>query len=402
MGRPKKEKPNHGKYFEVKKTVGHKLNGDPIRKSFYSDISRADANKLGEDWIIAHKVAEQTGEPFIEKDVTFAQWAQKWLEIYKKPNVDGNTYHLTYEQNVSNHLIPYFGKADMKSIKPIDVQEFFDKNSRFSDSVLKKLHMCLNGIFETAIENDVCLKNPVKHISVKSERTKNVKHVYSDEQISKAKAYSEHRMPEIYVLLSSGVRRGELVGFEWPDFNAAEKCISVKRALADIQNGVKKVENQQLQNLVAPGIKENPPKWNSYRTIPLDDECVALIDSLPRNGDYIFCQKDGSPQSPNTWSQKAKRFMAEMSKAIPDIPVLSAHELRHTFGTALRRRGVDIYTIQKIMGHKDIKMTSEIYVHNELDTLRKELKLGTSVVQVSYRRQYHVKGKIKEAARNAK
>ena len=400
MARPKKEKPNHGKYFEVKKTIGHKLDGSPIRKSFYSETSRADASAQGNKWIIAHKVAEQTGRPFIEKDVTFAQWAKKWLEVYKKPNVDGNTYHLTYEQNVNNHLIPYFGKADMKSIKPIDVQEFFDKNSQFSDSVLKKLHMCLNGIFETAIENDVCLKNPVRHSKAKSERKKNVKHVYSDKQIEKVKAYSEHRMPEIYILLSTGVRRGELLGFEWSDFNATKKCISVNRALADVQTGVKKAENLQLENLVAPGIKENPPKWNSVRTIPIDDKCAALIDSLPRNGDFIFCHKDGSPQSPNTWSQKVRRFMVEMSKANPDIPVLSPHELRHTFGTALRRRGVDIYTIQKIMGHKDIKMTSEIYVHNELDTLRKGLKLGTGVVQVSYRRKYRIKRIIKRAARN--
>jgi integrase len=395
MGRPRKEKPNHGEYFDVKKTIGHKLNGDPIRKDFYSKISRSDASRQGDKWIIAHKVAEQTGKAFIEKNVTFSKWAQKWLEVYKKPNVDGNTYHLTYEQNVNNHLIPYFGKADIKSIKPIDVQEFFDKNSHYSDSVLKKLHMCLNGIFETAIENDICLKNPVKHISIKSKRKKNVKHVYSDKQIDKVKALCKLRMPEVYVLLCTGVRRGELLGFEWTDFNAKGKCISVNRALADVQNGVKKEENQRLQNLVVPGIKENPPKWNSYRTIPLDNGCVSLIDSLPRNGKYIFPYKGGDPQSPNTWSQKLKRCMIEMHKADPDIPVLSAHELRHTFGTMLRRHGVDIYTIQKVMGHKDIKMTSEIYVHNELDTLRKGLKLGTGVVQASHGRKYHIKRIIK-------
>ncbi|BCI60591.1 hypothetical protein C12CBH8_12300 [Solibaculum mannosilyticum] len=54
--------------------------------------------------------------------------------------------------------------------------------------------------------------------------------------------------------------------------------------------------------------------------------------------------------------------------------MLTAHELRHTYGTRLRRAGVDIYTIQKIMGHKDVKMTSEIYVYNEIDTLREALK----------------------------
>ena len=54
----------------------------------------------------------------------------------------------------------------------------------------------------------------------------------------------------------------------------------------------------------------------------------------------------------------------------PDIPVLTLHEMRHTYGTSLRRNGVDIYTIQKILGHKDIQVTAEIYVHNELEELR--------------------------------
>ncbi|QAT48543.1 hypothetical protein EQM14_01415 [Caproiciproducens sp. NJN-50] len=391
MGRPKKEKPNHGKYFEVKKTVGHSLNGDPIRKSFYSDTSRADANQQGEEWIIAQKVAEQTGEAFIEKDVTFSEWAKKWLEIYKKPNVDINTYHMTYEQNVNNHLIPFFGKADIKSIKPVNIQEFFDSNSHFSESVLKKLHMCLNGIFETAIENDVCQKNPTRHTVVKSHKKKNVKQVYSDKQIEVVKSSAKLSMPEVYVALCTGLRRGELLGLKWADFNAAEKTISVNRAIADVQGK----EDRKLET-----IKTNPPKWKSYRVIPIDNDCAEFIGSLPHNGDYIFPGRSGSVQSPNTWSQKLKRFMDALHVAHPDVPELTAHELRHTFGTVLRRRGVDIYTIQKIMGHKDIKMTSEIYVHNEMDVLRKGLKLSTGVVQVSYGRKFKVKQAKKKSHTN--
>ena len=57
----------------------------------------------------------------------------------------------------------------------------------------------------------------------------------------------------------------------------------------------------------------------------------------------------------------------------PDLPVLTAHDFRHSYGTKLRRDGVDIYTIAKIMGHKDINVTANIYVHNEIDELRKAL-----------------------------
>ena len=42
-------------------------------------------------------------------------------------------------------------------------------------------------------------------------------------------------------------------------------------------------------------------------------------------------------------------------------------------GIELRQRGVDVYTIQKLMGHRDIKMTSKMYVHNEVDELKKRV-----------------------------
>ena len=410
MSRPKKDPPNHGKLYEVKVTVGHKLNGDPLRKSFYSPSGKDDARELAKQWMIEKAVSERTGEAFIEKEYTFSQWAKKWLETYKKPNVDIKTYSISYEANVNNRLIPYFGKADMESIKPVDIEEFFNKNSMLSESVLKKLHMCLNGIFETAIENDVCRKNPVKRIKIISLKEKNVKNVYSDEQIKKAKNFAKLKMPEVFVLLNTGVRRGELLGLQWDDFSKDEKTISVNRALADLpkrkpKNGKPVIEPRANDKIVAPGIKENPPKWKSYRTIPIDEECVAFIDSLPKNDKYIFPKADGNPQSPNTWSQKLKRFMVAMNTEDPDVPILSAHELRHTFGTMMHRQGVDIFTIQKIMGHKDIKMTTEIYVHDEVETLRKDMKLdqksGTDVVQVSYGKKYHIKRHIKKAASTA-
>ena len=55
--------------------------------------------------------------------------------------------------------------------------------------------------------------------------------------------------------------------------------------------------------------------------------------------------------------------------------MLTAHELRHTYGTSLRRHGVDVYSIQKLLGHKDIRVTTETYMHNEMTPLRDAIVL---------------------------
>lgn len=361
MPRPKKEQPNRKDgLYEVKITTGKTLDGKLIRKSFYSSISKDDARRQAEEWKINQKVAQQTGNIFVEKSVTFADWARKWLEIYKKPNVSANTYKLTYLNSVEKHLIPYFKNAELSVIQPADIQKFYNiKQSDLSLSMMKKLKLCLNDIFETAIENDLSYKNPARRIEVQSSVGKHEKKVYGDLQIQLVKNYAKKHMPEVVILLETGLRRGELLGLKWEDIDYKNLTLSVSRSIT--------LENQSLV--------EKPPKWDSYRTLPLNQSTIQIFQSLEQTGNYIFPSSSGDAQTPNTWSQKLARFMANIQKKYPDIPPLTAHELRHTYGTQLRRKGVDIYTIQKVLGHKDINVTSKIYVHNELEALRKALNL---------------------------
>lgn len=66
--------------------------------------------------------------------------------------------------------------------------------------------------------------------------------------------------------------------------------------------------------------------------------------------------------------------MNDLIEAHPEIPQLGIHEMRHTYGTLLRERNVDIYTIQKVMGHSDIEMTDK-YIHDDVEVLRKALNV---------------------------
>ena len=359
MARPKKDlskgKRTDGRY-EYKGVVGKKMDGKAIRKSFYSIVSLADAKSKFEEYLIEQKAAELTGRIFCNDKSGFSQWAEFWLKVYKQPNVDANTYRLTYENSVYKHLNPYFKDADLKSIQPADIQAFFTSKQNLSPSTLSKLKMCLMGIFESAIENDKCYKNPVrsKNISCSSTYKKAEKRVYTAEQIPVVSLLCN--TPEITAILYTGMRRGEVCGLMWSDIDMQKRIFTINRSIA-IQAGG--------------GVKINPPKWKSCRTNPIEKEFFNLLQELSKNKKslYVFPNDNGTIQNPNTLSQKIERKM----KYLQGIPHLTAHELRHTYGTNLRRRGVDIYSIQKIMGHKDIKMTTELYVHNEVEELQKAI-----------------------------
>lgn len=241
---------------------------------------------------------------------------------------------------------------------------FLAQKQYLSASVLEKLHSILFSVFDAAIDNDLCYKNPVKNIKYVSTAIPNDKKVLTDEQITYALEYFRDNLPEGFLMLATGMRRGEMCGLKWVDIDFEAETLSIKRSISDKKGG---------------GVDENQPKWESYRTLPLVSAAIGtrLVDlllSLPKNGDYVFANDEGACHSPNSFSQRLKRHAETMHSTNSDFPVITSHELRHTYGTKLCRDGVDIYTIQKLMGHKDIKMTSELYVHNEIDTLKQAVK----------------------------
>jgi len=109
MGRPKKEQPNHGNLYEIKITT------DGKRKSFYSPTSKEDARRQSNDWLVDKEATERAGEIFIDKDVTFAEWASNWLTTYKHGKVKEHTYNYTYRVNVEKYMIPFFDKKWLKT-----------------------------------------------------------------------------------------------------------------------------------------------------------------------------------------------------------------------------------------------------------------------------------------------
>ncbi len=173
MGRPKKEKPTHSSgMFVYKATIGHTFDGKPIRKAFYSSTSKETAKAKANQYIIDKEVADRTGEAFVSNaSTTFEAWANKWLETYKKGVVKDHTYHFTYKSNIDKYLIPYFGKAKINDIQQIDIQQYFNKvrgtDGKFlAKSTLDKQKVILKSMFDAAIDNDLCIKNPVKNISI--------------------------------------------------------------------------------------------------------------------------------------------------------------------------------------------------------------------------------------------
>ncbi len=362
MGRPKKEAPNRkdGTY-EVKVTIGKDFDGKLIRKSFYSTISKADARAKAEQYKIEQAVYKATGD-IPEPDVmTFEKWAEKWLDTYKKGIVKDHTYHFTYKSNIDKYLVPYFGKAHITDIQQIDVQKYFntvrsDAGEPLAKSTLDKHKLILKSMFDAAIDNDLCYKNPVKNIRYQHVSNKIGKNVWTKEQAEKAENYSRKKLRlDVVLYLNTGLRRSELLGLKWTDIDFNENTMHVQRAVVQTKGKI---------------VIDKPKSATSDRIVPFSKSFGTYLKKFQSDNEYVI--GTDNVMSPATYAKQFNKFMEKLSRDI-DIPSLTPHELRHTYGTLKREAGIDIYTIQKVMGHADISITANIYVHNDINVLKKQL-----------------------------
>jgi integrase len=288
-----------------------------------------------------------------------------WLTCYKKNTVKASTYKESYERTVNNYLIPYFGNRTLDTIKPIEIREFFALQAdRYYLTTIKKMRLCLNGIYESAIDNDLCTKNPAKNIKVNSNMESAEKQTYTASEVESILVYSDTHKYGIYIriLLELGLRASELCGLRWSDFNYDARTVSITRACTE--SGGKAVIGKTKNK-------------SSKRILPVSSELCSRLKSHHRESKHEYLligmrNRTNLPITPSNFSEgRYKRFFIDMGIK----KKLTPHECRHTCGTLLYERTKDIYAVSKYLGHSSIKITAQYYIHENTEMLRDALKI---------------------------
>lgn len=147
----------------------------------------------------------------------------------------------------------------------------------------------------------------------------------------------------VRVAAYAGLRQGELLALRWRDVDFAKSALTIARA---ISAGV-----------------ESTTKSGRVRQVPLAGQAAAALERVRRREHYIdpddlvFCNALGRRLDDSALRRRFRR-----AQAAADVRPLRFHDLRHTFGSLLAMRGVDVVTIQKAMGHSALATTSR-YLH---------------------------------------
>lgn len=342
------------------------------------------------------------GKVVFDSSISFADFLDIWIEQECKTTLKSITV-TGYLKKIKNHIKPALGKYALKNIRKIDLQNFLNTmhdNGYSKNSVTETkgiLTKCLSYAVDEkylSVSPAIGVKNPKSEFT--KVPTRSAPHSYlSPEKMDMIfRRFPRRSTSHIPLLLGyrCGLRIGETFGLLWDDIDFNAKTLLVKRQIQWKQNERPKEviaqENGRKSDDSGYWYFSNP-KYNSFRTIELDDELLDIlrqekeqqeaakayfreryaqyfVDEHRRintagNGEqisFVCVRENGMYTTPRTLQHTSSIIHKQLL-----MPEFDYHSLRHTHTTMLIEHGAPIKYVQARLGHKNIDVTLNIYQH---------------------------------------
>lgn len=332
---------------EKGRTVYHSVYG----KSYEEAKERLNAKKQGEK---EEKQAEQSGRI---RNIAFAAAAEEWkaqLAMKRKPSTCVK-YQLIYRK----YLALPFGEADVADISDRLLRERLPED--LSESLQKSIQCVINQILAYASgkygipvqrvkrQASKVKRRPVE-VLTKREQTRLLSVLYSNADSYKMAAA---------ICLYTGLRIGEACALRWADIDFENRLLYVNRTVQRIGVNGRGTRTQLMETA--------PKSEYSKREIPISSLVWELLVKLKHQKSYVF--GGDKPMEPRTLQYRFKKLLMEA-----EIPDKGFHILRHTFATNCIEGGVDIKSLSELLGHSDVQITLNRYVHPPMSSKRRQME----------------------------
>lgn len=330
------------------------------------------------------KELQRKGIPVESTTATVADYMSHWLTEVAKPTVRATTFS-SYELLVRLYIIPGLGKRKLRSLQAQHVRIWLNglrtscqccaqgKDARRdqprccagtptrcceqypSTGTLRYLLRLLRAALQDAVDEDILNRNVARQVKMPTGSIRKVK-AWSEEEAARFLATaSKDRLYALWaVALAIGLRRGEALGLRWADVDLTRGRVQIAQSLSRVgrELSLKEVKTESSAAGV-PLPAELVSILRQHRRAQLADAKIAQRNELG----LVFTTKNGTPLEPRNIN---RAFATLCGRA--GVRPIRVHDLRHSCATILFTMGIEAATVQRILRHSSISVTTGTYV----------------------------------------
>lgn len=361
--------------WTARMVIGVNDKGKPRIKALYGKTEREVKKKLKD----FQKEFYKNDQSVVQRS-TVENYMRTWLYENKQNLLKPKSFD-RLEQTVLYQVIPLVGHIQLAAFQSSDVQAMLNtlKKNGFAYSTVKKAYDAVNECFRTGVIQKTVLFNPALGVSVPAKKTfaKSEIRYYTDEEVDKlcdvaTAVYSNgkrmYRLGDIIIVaLNTGLRSAELLALKWTEVDFERRIIVVNSTRVIVKD---RRENSERRYAVIE--QDSAKSASSIRTVDMNDACyeaLLRLKDITGNSEHILSTKNDSPIHPRALDRMLRNI--SVAAGFPEEKIYGPHALRHTFASRLFAAGEDVKTVSELLGHSDITITYNTYIHLINDQKRK-------------------------------
>lgn len=270
-----------------------------------------------------------------------------------------------YEYLIERHIRPELGNIPLSAITTLTLNDFaekklmsgrLDKKGGLSPAYVRSMMIIITSALQYATNEGMrpALKTSAYKPSIEQSSLK----ILSPQEHERFERFLLSDITEtklgVVLSLNCGLRIGEICALKWEDIDLDNKVIHVRRTVA-------RVRNEITGGTIL--ITDRPKTKASLRDIPICSKLIPIITKMRSNDNLQYVISNGATFiSPRTYEYRYHRLLEQCG-----LDAYNYHALRHTFATKCIISGVDVKTLSEILGHSNVAITLNTYVHPSME-----------------------------------
>ena len=279
----------------------------------------------------------------------------------------------SFQSALNTWIYPAIGDMPMPDVSPADLSALLldiQAQGRAHSTAIKS-YTVLHTLFKMAYMADMIPRNPMDKVARPVPRKDEIRETEAQAlTLEELRAVLEALEAEplkwralVYLLIDTGMRRGEACGLQWADVDRESQVVTIRRNLCYTPQK---------------GVYADTPKSGKVRDVDIGPETAALLEALrgQSSGEYVFTQGNGEPMHPQSPTRYLKKLSAKCG-----VPDLHPHKLRHTFASIAITAGADVASVSEALGHSDKAVTLRMYTHADAESRKRAAQIFRDAIK---------------------